>query len=148
LGDQEGLGKTVMIVESKIEMQDTLREQLKKRGYKVLIIGDPDRAVSRFNDYEKAPADCVVFCTPELGDAALKAFNRFANNGTTRNIPAILFADQRQSEIIRTAYLCEHRVLLTMPMKVKELRETLLRLFTVAAHKASQAAAATQTSQL
>jgi eukaryotic-like serine/threonine-protein kinase len=147
LGDQEGIGKTVMVVESKVEMQDTLREQLKKRGYKVLIIGDADRAVGRFNEYEKPPADCVIFCTPELGDSALKAFNRFANSGVTRNIPAILFADQRQSEIIRTAYLCEHRVLLTMPMKVKELRETLLRLFTVAAHKASQAAAAAAAAQ-
>jgi serine/threonine-protein kinase len=144
LGEQEGIGKTVMVVESKIEMQDTLREQLKKRGYKVLIIGDPDRAVARFNEFEPAPADCVVFCTPELGDSALKAFNRFANAPATRNIPAVLFADQRQSEIIRSAYLCDHRVLLTMPMKVKELRETLLRLFTVAAHKAAIAKAQAQ----
>jgi eukaryotic-like serine/threonine-protein kinase len=138
LNDAEGVGKTVMVVESKAEMQDQLREQLKKRGYRVLIISDPDRAVSRFNEYEAPPADAVIFCTSELGADALKAFNNFALKLGAKHIPAILFADQKQSEIIRSAYLNEHRVLMTMPLKIKELRETLLKLFTVAAQKASQ----------
>ena len=138
LSDQEGIGRTVMVVESKMDSQDMLRDNLKKRGYRVLVIGDPDRAVSRFSEFEPAPAECVIFCTPELGMPALKAFNRFANDAASRNIPAILFADQKQSEIIRSAYLCEHRVLLTVPMKVKELRETLLKLFAIADLKKSQ----------
>jgi serine/threonine-protein kinase len=140
LSDQEGIGRTVMVVESKMDSQDLLRDNLKKRGYRVLVIGDPDRAVSRFTEYEPAPADCVIFCTPELGASALKAFNVFANGPSSRNIPAILYADQKQSEIIRSAYLNEHRVLLTVPLKVKELRETLLKLFALAEARKQQAA--------
>jgi len=128
MGEQEGAGKTVMVVESKIEMQNALREQLKKRGYRVLVIGDADRAVARFNEFDPPPADCVMFCAPELGESALKAFNTFANLDYTKSIPAILFIDQKQAGEIRTANLSEHRVLLTMPLKVKELRETLLKL--------------------
>ena len=89
VGEQEGVGKTVMIVESKIEMQDALRDQLKKRGYRVLIISDPERAVARFNEFDPPPADCVMFCTPDLGDSALRAFNTFADRDVTKNLPAI-----------------------------------------------------------
>jgi serine/threonine-protein kinase len=125
--ENEGQSRTVMIVESKMDMQDALRERLKKHGYRVLIFSDPERALSRFGDGDKF-ADCVMFCTPELGEAALEAFNRFGSLPGTENIPAILFVDQRQQEIIQAARMGPSRVLLSMPLKVKELRETLLKL--------------------
>lgn len=124
--NNEGQGRSVMIVESKIEMQDLLRDRLKKYGYRVLIISDPDRAVNRFLDDKVA--DCVVFSTVELGDSAVQAFNRFGTLPETSSIPAILFADQRQTSVIKAAATNTKRVLLTSPLKVKELRETLVRL--------------------
>jgi serine/threonine-protein kinase len=126
--EQEGTGRSVMVIESKHEMQDMLREHLKKRGYRVLVIGDPDRAVARFNEYDPPPADCVMFCAPELGDSAIRAFNTFATLDYTRHLPAILFIDQKQSGDVVTANLNDHRVVLTMPLKVRELRQTLIRL--------------------
>ncbi len=123
----EGENKTVMLVESRIDMQDVLRDRLKKHGYRVLIFSDPERAVNRFEEGERV-ADCVVFSTPELGESALRAFNRFGQLDETKDIPAILFVDQRQTAIIRAAELGPTRVLLSMPLKVKELREALLRL--------------------
>lgn len=126
--DQEGAGKTIMVVESKIEMQDTLREHLKRRGYRVLIIGNAERAVARFNDYEPPPADCVMFCAPELGEAALEAFNTFATLDHTKHIPAVLFIDHKQAGEVVSANLSKHRVQLTMPLKVRELRQTLIKL--------------------
>jgi serine/threonine-protein kinase len=127
----EGGNKTVMIVESRMDMQDVLRDRLKKHGYRVLIFSDPERAVNRFEDGERV-ADCVVFCTPELGEAALRAFNRFGGLEETKDIPAILFVDQRQTSIIKAAELGPTRVLLSMPLKVKELREALVRLMQTA----------------
>jgi serine/threonine-protein kinase len=123
----EGASRTVMIVESNMEMQDALRERLKRRGYRVLVISDPERALNRFED-EKV-ADAVVFCTSELGRGALEAFNRFGENERTKSIPAILLADQRQRFIIEDARLAEHRVLMAMPLKVRELRQKLIQLF-------------------
>jgi eukaryotic-like serine/threonine-protein kinase len=124
----EGANKTIMLVESKLEFQDLIREKLKKRGYRVLVISDPTRAITRFNPEEEAPADCVLFSAPELGAAALEAFNEFGSNAHTANIPAILLVDRKQQFVIRSAQLGPKRMMLAMPLKVRDLRVALLRL--------------------
>ena len=117
-----------MLVESKIEFQDLIREKLKKRGYRVLVISDPARALSRFSPDEDQPADCVLFSAPELGTAALDAFNRFGSDEHTSPIPAILLVDRKQQFIIRNAQSGPNRMMLAMPLKVRELRAALIRL--------------------
>ena len=117
-----------MLVESKIEFQDLIREKLKKRGYRVLVISDPSRALARFSPDEDPPADCVLFSAPELGTAALEAFNQFGEDPHTADIPAILLVDRKQQFVIRGAKRGEKRILLAMPLKVRELRTALLRM--------------------
>src|SRR5688500_2465212 len=58
--DQEGSNRTVLVVESKIEMQDLLRDRLKKHGYRVLLFSDPKRPLQRFTDAEKKFCDCAL----------------------------------------------------------------------------------------
>ena len=140
----EGLSKTIMIVESKMEMQDLLREKLKKYGYRVLVFSDPNRALGRFQEGESKAADCVVFCTTEMGENALDAFNKFGADSHTRDIPAILFVEQRHPELLKLAQLSDHRAILMSPIKVRELRELLLKLLNpelLAARKAEHSAA-------
>jgi len=124
----EGANKTVMLVESKIEFQDLIREKLKKRGYRVLVIGDPARALARFHPDDDPPAHCVLFSAPELGASALDAYNRFATDEHTSHIPAILLVDRKQQYIIRNAKPGANRLMLATPLKVRELRVALLRL--------------------
>jgi eukaryotic-like serine/threonine-protein kinase len=126
--DQEGLNKTVMIVESKTEMQDLLRDRLKKYGYRVLVFSDWRRAAKRFEDSDSQPADCVIFCAQYLGAEALEGFNEFGGAEATKEVPALLFADVKQTTLIKQAQLAGHRVLLTAPLKVRELREALQKL--------------------
>jgi eukaryotic-like serine/threonine-protein kinase len=125
--DLEGLGKTVMFVESNMEMQDMFREQLKKRGYRVLIVGDPARAIQRIED-EIRLADCAVFSTQDLGADAVAAFNQLGEMEHTRDIPAILLVDRRWTTLVESAQVNEHRVLMTLPLQVKLLREKLREL--------------------
>ena len=139
--DHEGSGKTVMLIESKIEMQDLLREKLKRHGYKVLVFSDPMRALARFQDYEPPPADCVMFSAMELGEDALEAFNRFGSYEHTKHLPAILFADARQANLIKCAKLGPQRLLLKMPLKVREIRDALLTMLRPGYIRASAAAA-------
>jgi PleD family two-component response regulator len=129
----EGANKTVMLVESKIEFQDLIRDKLKKRGYRVLVISDPQRALDRFNAEEDPPADCVLFSAPELSSAALDAFNKFGTDSHTAEIPAILLVDRKQQFIIRNAKVGPKRMMLAMPLKVRELRAALIRLLKAAA---------------
>ena len=107
---------------------DLLRDKLKRHGYRVLIFSDPQRALTRFEEDDKRPADCVLFSSVSLGRPALEAFNKFGLHPATKDVPAILFVDQKQSDLVKAASLAEHRLLLSMPLKVKELRETLLKL--------------------
>lgn len=126
--EMEGASRTVMIVESRIEMQDVFREKLKKYGYRVLVFSDPERAVARIEDAATKLVDCVLFSTLALSDDALEAFNKFGSSDQTKKIPAILFVDAKQSDLIKSAKLSDKRILVSTPLKVKELRETLLKL--------------------
>lgn len=139
--DHEGSGKTVMLVESQIKMQDLLREKLKKHGYKVLVFSDPMRALQRFVEYEPPPADCVMFSAMELGEDALDAFNRFGSLEHTKHLPAILFVDARQTDLAKDAQLGPQRLLLKMPLKVREIRDALLGMLRPGYIRASAAAA-------
>ncbi|MEY4565975.1 MAG: Serine/threonine-protein kinase PrkC [Planctomycetota bacterium] len=125
---QEGRNKTVMVIESKADLQDLMREKLKSRGYRVLVFSNPDRAIDRFANDDVAPAHCAIFSAPELGTQALDAFNRFATEEKTKDIPAILLVDRKQQHIIRGAIMAPHRLMLAMPLKVRELRIALLKL--------------------
>lgn len=125
---QEGQGKTLIVVESKQELQNILREKLKKRGYRVLIFGDPARALGKFAEGESAPADCVVLCAPDLGNLALDAFNLLGEQEHTKDVPVVMLVDPRQQHIIRGAKTDLKHVLLPMPLKVRELRQALVRL--------------------
>lgn len=124
----EGEGFVVMFVESKADLQNAVRERLKARGYRVLIIADPRRALARFEDAIEAPADCVIFGAAELGNQALEAFNAFAENELTREIPAIMLVDPRQTHIIQKAVRGSNRTLLPLPLSVKNLRISLIKL--------------------
>jgi serine/threonine protein kinase len=128
LPDQEGQNKTLMVVESKVEMQDVLRDRLKKYGYRVLVFSDPRRAINRFAEDVTQTADCVIFCTQYLGAASLDAFNEFGSRTLTKDIPAVLFVDPKQPSLIKQAQLAPHRVMLQAPLKVRELREVLRKL--------------------
>jgi serine/threonine-protein kinase len=124
----EGEGYIVMLVESKASLQNAVRDRLKSRGYRVLVISDPNRALARFSPDDTPPADCVIFSASELGGLALEAFNRFASDEHTCSIPAILLADKRQAQIIQGARRGANRKLLALPLKVRELRSALMQL--------------------
>ena len=123
--DEQGEPRKLMIVESDVKMQDMLRELFKKNGYRVLVMSDPERVMQRFFDDARA-ADVVLFTTGSNGRAALEAFNRFGQESTTRDLPAVLLLDQIHHDWEDEAKVAEHRAVAKMPIKMRELREVLL----------------------
>ena len=126
--EREGEGHSVMIVESNIEMQDTLRNLLKRRGYRVLVIGDCQRALARWEASIEPPAGCVIFCSTEFGEEAIKSFNMFSQLDEGKDIPAILCVDEKHKDLAETADTNERRIMLPMPLKVRQLRTVLRNL--------------------
>ena len=130
LPTNEGEGYVVMLVESKAGLQNAIREKLKTRGYRVLVISDPNRALARFSVDEDPPADCVIFGASELGSLAMEAFNNFADEEHTKDIPSVLLVDKKQTQVIADARRGSKRKMLTLPLKVRELRAALIQLLT------------------
>ncbi len=127
----EGVGHTVMVVDSHSEVQNLLRERLKGLGYRVLILSDPIRAIERFENLDPAedrPADCVIFGCAGLGQAGLEAFNEFAVNDWTKSTPSILLVRESQSEFLDDAKLSEKRICSHMPIKFRQIRSNLQQL--------------------
>jgi serine/threonine-protein kinase len=123
--DAEGQPRKLMIVESDVKMQDMLRELFKKNGYRVLVLGDPERVVDRFFQDPRA-ADIILFTTSANGRAALEAFNRFGTEGALRDIPAVLLLDQNHRNWVELAQTGEHRAVAKMPIKMRDLRGMLV----------------------
>ena len=74
---------TVLVVESDPKWQDIFREGFKRVNYRVLVIADPERAVARLRQDNKA-AQCIVFCAQGLGEAALNGFNMLSGDERDR----------------------------------------------------------------
>lgn len=70
----------------------------------------------------------MIFGAAELGNDALAAYNEFATGELTSELPSILMVDRKQSHIIDQARRGSNRILLPMPLKVKQLRTALTKL--------------------
>lgn len=126
---KEGEGKTIMIVENRLEFQNLLRDKLKNRGYRVLVLSDPMRAMNRIGDSnDDQGVDCVVISAINLGNDALDFFNNVGQQANTKDLPMLLLVDQRQTHIVERAQVGENHRIIAMPLKVRELRETILQL--------------------
>lgn len=123
--DDQGQPRKLMLIESDVKMQDMLRDLFKKNGYRVLVLGDPERAVDRFFQ-DPRTADVILFTTSSNGRAALEAFNRFGQEASLRDIPAVLLLDQNHTHWAEHAKLGEHRAIAKMPIKMRELRSALV----------------------
>lgn len=116
--------RAVMFVESDPKMQEIFRTHLKPLGFRVLISSDPARAIGRFEE-DFPPAQCIVFCTRALGEAALEAFEKFAANPITEDFPAVLLLGEKHGAWAEKAAGADHRIALKMPVTLGKLREAL-----------------------
>jgi serine/threonine protein kinase len=123
--NDQGEPRKLMLIESDVKMQDMLRDLFKKNGYRVLVLGDPERAVERFFA-DPRTADVILFTTSSNGRAALDAFNRFGQESSLRDIPAVLLLDQNHAHWDEEAQTGEHRAVAKMPIKMRELRGALV----------------------
>lgn len=117
----DGQPRRLMVVESNVKRQDVLRELFKRNGYRVLVTGDPERALDRFRG-DPAVAEVVVFCTYELGMPALEVFNTFGEDASTRDVPCVLLLEEAQQAWKAMAATSDHRVCVGMPIKLRHLR--------------------------
>ncbi len=118
---------SVMVVESNVPFQDLFRTGFRKAGYRVLVTSDPGRALQRIRQAPSA-MHCVLFSSPEIGEAALEAFNQLGADSLTSSVPSVLILDERQRSWEAKALTGKHRVVLITPLTMKKLRTVLAEL--------------------
>jgi serine/threonine-protein kinase len=125
--DAPSTGRAVMIVESDGHMQDIFRKSFKHAGYRVLVTADPGRAAGRFRQ-DAAVANCVLFCAQQIGRDALDMFNQMGEDKRTESVPAILLLNESQLPWKSEAQTTDHRIVLSMPLTMKQLRTSVEQL--------------------
>ena len=73
-------------------------------------------------------ADCVLFCAHQIGNLALDMFNQMGEDKRTELIPAILLLNENQQPWKSKARTAGHRIVLTMPLTMKQLRTSVEQL--------------------
>ncbi len=130
----EGRNFTLMIIESNPKVQDALRDKLKRIGYRVLILSDPERALQRFSRLEAGedlPAHCVLFGCSGLGRLGIEAFNNFSENANTASLPAIVLLTEDQMDLLPVMKLKPHHASIPLPIKFPVIRKALRQLLNI-----------------
>jgi len=120
--------RTVLIVDSNPQTQASLKALMEKLEYKALCINNPDDVRQTFAKDDLA-AQCVLFNGQSLGIRAVRGFNDFSQYRGLRDVGAILILDVGQADWAEEVTLTPNRIILTMPIKVREIREVLSRMF-------------------
>jgi len=120
--------KTILIVDSNPQTRESLKTIMEKLEFKTLCINNPDDIRHIFAKDDLA-AQCVLLNGQSLGLRAVRGFNDFSQYRGLRDVGAILMLDAGQAGWKNSVTLSPNRVIMTMPIKVKEIREVLAQIF-------------------
>jgi CheY-like chemotaxis protein len=121
---------TVFVIEKDERLQDAIRDKLKKDGYRVLMAGDPARAVERYYHH---PFAALIVDAGTAGDPSLTAFKeiRYRAEQRNQNLVAILILNEEQQELAFSIPPSPTTVILVRPLKMGALSERLHKLVPV-----------------
>ena len=111
--------KTVLCVESRPKHQDRLRDYFTKHGFRIMLLGDADRALGRL---ETAPPDSVILMGDAVGDRVAEDAAKFAAAG----VASVVVLGRKQAGLAGPlAALPGHGAVLNMPVTLRDLRDAL-----------------------
>ena len=118
---------TLVICETEVKLQDIFRDKFKKLGYRVLVVSDLQRAVTRATD-EFEPAGCIILNGDTMGKRAVEMFRNLTSNPKAQELAAIIILSEQQAPLASQLQQGDKRVVLNMPLKMKELAAAVRRL--------------------
>ena len=105
-------------------MQDAFREKLRQLGYKVLIAGDPNRAVERF---QQQPYHGLIVDVGTTRDEGLRAFNRVLERARSLAMAChgFILLNEDQGSVAKGLAPELNATVLTRPLKLSHLLKAL-----------------------
>ncbi len=122
--------RNVLCVESRSDVQDVFRKTLSKMGYRVILVADPERAAER---YSEATPDAVVFDVDGLGPEAIDSFISMHDTAHHDGHPlvALVLLGPRQLALKDRLPTGDHLIVLSKPLKMKQIQDALVQLVPV-----------------
>jgi serine/threonine protein kinase len=119
--------RTVFIVEKDERLQDILREKLKEAGLRVLISGDPVRAVDRFRQQS---LDALIIDAATVGEESIRIFERLLDDAERNNqyCGGVLMLAQEQANWQTKLKPRPNQAVMLHPVKLKQLLRALQEL--------------------
>ncbi len=113
---------TIFIVEKNERLQDVLRAKFKERGYRVLLAGDPVRAVERFR---QQPFDLLIVDAATTGAEGFECLGRVLAESDRQNAGCAGIAMLAEDQVAWADRLAKHQraTVLVHPIKFKQLMD-------------------------
>ncbi|MCA8993306.1 MAG: protein kinase [Planctomycetaceae bacterium] len=111
---------TVLCVEHRPKLQDLLRDYLTRHGYRVLLLSDPDRALTRVANN---PPDAVMFFQEASGDRVINDFKKTLATGKTAAV--VVVGKQQASMVDELNGVNSKGAALAQPVQLRDLRNAL-----------------------
>jgi CheY-like chemotaxis protein/tRNA A-37 threonylcarbamoyl transferase component Bud32 len=124
--------RSLFVVERDQRLQDTLREKLKERGYRVLLAVDPARALDR---YRQQPYDALVVDVGTTGEEGLLVFEAVMSQAGRDQHPCagVVILSKSQADWVGKVEARPTVAVLVQPVTLKQLLRTLDELWSLKA---------------
>jgi serine/threonine protein kinase len=121
------VSRTMFLVERDDRLREALRERFKQLGYRVLIAGDPQRALDRFR---QQPFDALIIDVGTTNEEGLGIFQVIMKEAEDRHIPCagIAVLAEEQAEWARKIEKRTRQAVLVRPITLKQLSRKLQEL--------------------
>jgi eukaryotic-like serine/threonine-protein kinase len=119
--------KNVLCVEAQREIQDALRKNLTRMGYRVLLVGDAERAAEL---YRETHADAVIFDADGLGSETVATLADMHEKAQEDGNPlvALVLLGPRQEAIKEKLPTGDRLIVLVKPIKLKQVQDAITEL--------------------
>ncbi|MEW4490376.1 serine/threonine-protein kinase [Thalassoglobus sp. JC818] len=115
--------KTILCVENRPKRQDVLREYFSKHGFRLLLMGDVDRALNRI---QKDPPQGIIFFGDVVGDRVVDDFKQCIKSTAGQDLVAVLVLSGSQSSLQNGLAEIDNRgKVLTQPIRLRDLRNAI-----------------------
>jgi serine/threonine protein kinase len=120
----DNYGNTLFVVENDQRLQNGMRDRFRERGYRVLLSGDPRRALER---YKQQPYDFLIVDAGTVGEDGLFLFDRIMSEASFQERPCsgVLILSEHQHTWANRIKRRPNAAILTRPVTIKQIREQL-----------------------
>lgn len=119
--------RTLFLIERDERLREALRERFKEHGYRVLVAGDPQRALDRFR---QQPFDALVIDVGTTNEEGLGIFQAIMKEAEDRRIPCagVAVLSEEQADWARKIEKRQRQAVLVRPITLKQLTKKLQEL--------------------